>query len=94
MSALLSVHWGSPTDLLTSQGGYQGLKGLNMLELHLEDYMNQEHRASLIGGALSGAEGAAEVPPKSSSEEQRRGPSSARRRGASFHPLFTVETQT
>lgn len=65
-----------------------------MLELNLEDYMNQKHRASLIRGALSGAEGAAEEPPKSSGEEQRRGPSSARRRGASFHPLFTVETQT
>lgn len=59
-----------------------------MLELNLEDYMN------LIGGALSGAEGAAEVPPRSSGEEQRRGPSSARRREASFHPLFTVEIQT
>lgn len=67
-----------------------------MLELNSEGFVNSGHGASLIRGALLGAEG-----------QLRRlqrlgrpapggggGPSSARRQGASFLPLFTVETQT
>lgn len=67
-----------------------------MLDLRSEALMIRGTGLLWLGGTLSAAEGAAEVPPKTGQagtglEEWR---SSARRRGASPHPLFTVETQT